>query len=95
MYTLRSIQNDTNGVESNHEIGQSYILLNRKQMSNDEKFLNNLNFYSQENYSIEELDGLNVQGIIIGDSSTHPLHENTSYYIMTDTGKTFEAIKFK
>lgn len=95
MYTLRSIQNNTNGVESNHQLGATYTFFNRDKFCDDPKFVEHLNFYGLSNYSTEDLDDLNVKGFLVGETGLHLLHADTTYYIMTDSGKTFESIRFK
>ena len=95
MYSLREINNNTRFIETNHQIGESYSFYDRGRMNDDAKFLNYLNFYDERNYTMEEIDDLNVKGFILGEKSLRLLYPNSEYYIMTESGKTFESIRFK
>jgi hypothetical protein len=44
---------------------------------------------------MEEIDDLNVKGFILGEKSLRLLYPDSEYYIMTESGKTFESIRFK
>jgi hypothetical protein len=94
MYTLREINNNTRFIETNQQIGESYSFYDRGRMNDDAKFLNYLNFYDVRNYTMEEIDELEVKGFIIGEKSLRLLYCDLEYYIMTESGKTFESIKF-
>jgi hypothetical protein len=95
MYTLREIKNDTSFMEKNHQLGGSYSFYNREKMHDDAKFINYLNFYDVRDYTLEEIDELDVKGFILGEKSLHLFYADSEYYIMTESGKTFESIKFK
>lgn len=95
MYTLREIKNNTRFIETNHQIGESYSFYDRGRMNDDLKFIGYLNFYDEREYTIEELDETEVKGFIIGEKSLRLLYADSEYYIMTESGKTFESIKFK
>jgi hypothetical protein len=95
MYTLREINNNTRFIETNHQIGESYSFYDRKRMNDDAKFLNYLNFYEQRQYTMAELEETEVKGFILGEKSLRLLYADCEYYIMTESGKTFESIKFK
>jgi hypothetical protein len=95
MYTLREIKHNTRFIETNHKIGESYSFYERGRMNDDAKFLDYLNFYDVRNYTMEEIDESEVKGFILGEKSLHLLYADSEYYIMTESGKTFESIKFK
>jgi len=98
MYTLREIKNNA-GLISNIEIGNSYLEIEKKVYSDgsiSQPFLEAYKCALGKDYDPNE--GFNIRMII---EYTSPVDGKTwhkvvkdynSYYIMSDSGKTFEAI---
>lgn len=98
MYTLREIENDKSFIQANYILGETYSFYSRESMNNDSNFLDYLNFYMNKEYNkeytMERIDELNIKGFIVAERCVHLLYAESNYYIMTDTGKTFESINF-
>lgn len=102
MYTLRTIDFRVgSGIEHNEQLGKSYTLLHREKMG-DAEFLRQVNSYNPNSYvktfgnlTIEDLNNCKYQGCLLGDECFKLLEEDVNYYIMSESGKTFELIKFE
>jgi hypothetical protein len=102
MYTLRTIDFKAGyGIEHNEQLGKSYTLLNREKMG-DEEFLRQVNSYNPNSYvktfgdlTIKDLNKCKYQGCLLSDECFKLLEEDVNYYIMSESGKTFELIRFE
>jgi hypothetical protein len=102
MYTLRTIDFRVgSGIEHNEQLGKSYTLLNREKMG-DGEFLRQVNSYNPNSYvktfgdlTIEDLNKCKYQGCLLGDECFKMLEEDVNYYVMSESGKTFELIRFE
>lgn len=83
MFILRTV--DSEGM-SNTQLGDYYNVVLKK--NNEIKFNENVKHWSKD-----EKEGL--YGIVLFDYDNElimPLYEGSEYYIMTDSGKTFEKL---
>lgn len=84
MYTLRQI--NSSGLESNLCLGNHYSVIHKERNPKEFKEALQLNRDYEESkvFAFVQYDG---------DIDLWPLYSGFSYYIMTDSGKTFDCIK--
>lgn len=93
MYTLRNI--DVNGC-SNHSLGESYSTVSR--FENPVRFRELFKDVFEKDHVADldessDIDTKNVIQFVLGANNfIIPVYQNESYYIMTNSGQTFEKI---
>lgn len=87
MYTLRQI--NKKGVQANTNLGDHYHVVHRGQEDFERS-----NYVQKNKELLEKCFAIVIYAK--GDyQEVWPLYEDFSYYIMTDTGKTFDNLTFK
>lgn len=97
MYTLRTFEN---GLESNRSLGTSYDVVNRE--TNYEKFSEAYELFWGKAHTADldtesdEYTKKTFSFLVIRDGAEMiPLYKGGLYYVMTESGKTFDNLTFK
>lgn len=99
MYTLRRVLKGS-GFENNKALGASYSLVSREQKTGGEFNKAMAVYFGKEigdKLSDEQIyEGNNIHAFVSDENGRlTPLYKNDSYYVMTDSGKTFSNLTFK
>ena len=90
MYTLRTVAPSSK--QSNQSVGDFYSVIERD-FNYPEFAVNYKEFFGKEHSSeMSDDEGYNVYAFVQHFGTTIPLYENSSYYIMTESGKTFSNL---
>lgn len=92
MYTLREVREDQ---VNNKSLGNGYSFVGR--FEHKERFREVFeNFFSKNHWADpddkSDFDTENVTGFILSDNNTIPIYNGKKYYVMSESGQTFERI---